>query len=98
LKTGYFDKNCQNKVTILGSGGVKENAAPIDLPLTIAAQRRLRVIQIALTNDMAEQPAESWLPASMTGCLPAVSRAAQENRTSTDFAQFVDLFAQVYKS
>lgn len=53
--------------------------------------------QAGLSKDMAEQLAE--LDAGINDRLFATDeQRTQENRTSTDFKQFADFFAQVYKS
>ena len=55
------------------------------------------LLQAGLTKDMAEQLAE--LDAGINDRLFASGESrTQENRTSTDFKQFADFFAQVYKS
>ncbi len=55
------------------------------------------LLQTGLTKDMAEQLAE--LDAGINDRLFASGEPrTQENRTSTDFKQFADFFAQVYKS
>ncbi len=55
------------------------------------------LLQAGLTKDMAEQLAE--LDAGINDRLFASGEPrTQENRTSTDFKQFADFFAQVYKS
>jgi uncharacterized protein YbjT (DUF2867 family) len=55
------------------------------------------LLQAGLTKDMAEQLAE--LDAGINERLFASGESrTQENRTSTDFEQFADFFAQVYKS
>ena len=55
------------------------------------------LLQAGLTKDMAEQLAE--LDAGINDRLFASGEPrTQENRTTTDFEQFADFFAQVYKS
>ena len=55
------------------------------------------LLQAGLTKDMAEQLAE--LDAGINDRLFASDEPrTQENRTSTDFKQFADFFAQIYKS
>ena len=55
------------------------------------------LLQAGLAKDMAEQLAE--LDAGINDRLFASGEPrTQENRTSTDFKQFADFFAQVYKS
>jgi uncharacterized protein YbjT (DUF2867 family) len=55
------------------------------------------LLQAGLSKDMAEQLAE--LDAGINDRLFASGEPrTQENRTSTDFKQFADFFAQVYKS
>lgn len=55
------------------------------------------LLQAGLTKDMAEQLAE--LDAGINDRLFASGEPrTQENRTSTDFKQFADFFAQVYNS
>lgn len=55
------------------------------------------LLQAGLTKDMAEQLAE--LDAGINDRLFASGEPrTQDNRTRTDFEQFADFFAKVYKS